>query len=202
MAIPLFDGFYDSINNIKDAVYAREYYAKLVEVLRRSNSNAHYFNRYPWQVKLVFDNLLAYAEETIESKEQPSLCMFSGDVDFYFLQKDIDKRLSALADQGCVIDILLANPPSNDAMYRWRRLAKMESVNVKKMSKYDEKLYHVWVYDDAFRLEEPHPQLKSNMTITDIKPERRAEFAFHDQAAASAVRAYFNKHFNASETLS
>lgn len=193
----LFDGLY---GNIQDAVSARKYYTKLVEVLRISNSGEHYFNRYPWQVRVVYDNLMTYAEKTVNNR-QPCLCMFFGDVDFYFLQEDIDKRLSALADKGCEIKILLTNPPSKKSLYRWEELTNKGNVTVKNMSVYRDNLYHLWVYDDAFRVEDPHPQLKPNMKITDISPERRAEFAFHDKRNADVVREYFNKQYDDATAL-
>lgn len=188
--------------SFKDAEFARDYYEKIVEIMRKSNGfPGHYFNHFPWQIGIVFDNLMKYAEDTAGEKSSP-ICMFSSDLDFDFLPSDFQERLVGLSQKGCELKIVLACPPQGDSLKKWQALKrKIHSGEIRNIAEYDEKMSHVWTYKDAYRWELPHPK-SAKEEITAVSPDRPARFAFHNESDANKVREYFDLIWNKATLLS
>lgn len=173
----------------------------ILKLMRLSDSNFHYYNHHPWQTKLVFDNLLDYAVESLKSTveeqgQKPEFCIFSSDLDLDFIEGEVfTGRLIELAKSGCCIRIVLAAKPVNQRHNEvWlelsRHLVEYQSPAIRYMREYSNQSNHLWVFGNAYRFEKAH-ELNAGFFTFDKRPDRPARFAFNEPGVAKAIREYF-----------
>lgn len=161
----------------------REVFRRYVELLRKSGQPDHFYNHFPWQTRIVADNILDFAlEGGLE------LDVFSSDFELY--SDGVYEKMSQLAARQVRVRLILAEYPQRDCLNAISKLSAQPNIRISYMRKYDEQLNHLWLAGTAYRFELPHP--KRTASLTDYQPEFPAQFAFHDKERSELVRSYWN----------
>jgi hypothetical protein len=165
----------------------KKYFRTIVELMRLSNSKAHFYNHFPWEARIVVQNILAFAEETGE----PLKIFASGFYEFYY--GEIYDKLVELGRNGHDIQIILAEHPDESDLPKWEAFGGQSNVSLRYMLEYDATLNHVWLAGTAYRYELPHPRFTEK--ATDTYPEVPARFAFHNNDEIGKAKQAWNKAF-------
>ena len=169
---------------------AREklFFGKFVEKMRRVPEPDHYYNHFPWQARIVVDNILTSAERNNEDVK-----IFLGDVNREFYGIDFFDRIREFAEKGCRFDIILAAPPEEKKLTAWHELAGIDGIRVRTKPEYSETLCHLVFSGSAYRIERPHGRLREGMEVTEVAPERNARFGFHENEYVRRLEAYWDQ---------
>jgi len=163
------------------------YFEKYVKKMRTSCIPDYDFNHYPWQWRIVVNEILAYAEENPQEEAK----IFLGDINLRFYGPSLLDRIKELVKKGCKFNIVLAESPDKNMMLLWQDLAKSEKVTVRMKPKYSNKLCHLVLVGTAYRIELPHDKFEGS--VTDDTPEQKARFGFYEREFAQRLEAYWHK---------
>ncbi len=169
-----------------DPLYeAKLKYRNLVNLMRGAKRRSFDANRFPWQTRIIIDELLDLAVN-----EHAHVEIFKGLSTGVFYQDRLRERCQTLVQHGGSARVIFSEHDQGDS--RWRDLAtKSEGkLQVLAMKAPDPELYHycLVVGEDAYRLEFPHPLWEGD--VTDVVPERPARFSFNDPELAQRIKKY------------
>lgn len=169
-------------------MYERLYFAKYVRKMRVSLTPDHDFNRFPWQSRIVVQELFNCADNNTRV-----IKIFLGDVKTEFYKSMLFENIKALSEKGINFDIVLAEPPLGQYVDIWRNLiiSCNNKVRVRYKKKYDEKSCHIILVGDNYRFELAHPRFEGE--VTDSYPERPAQFGFHEKSTATEIANYWTQ---------
>lgn len=142
------------------------------------------FNSYPFMSRIIAEELFAYSQE----RPKEEVKMFIGDVSSEFYGKNLlFDRVSELASQGIKFNIILAKPPVGECLLKWLNLMNkfQDRIIVRMKVEYSNRLCHLILVGDAYRMEAPHDDYEG--AVTDLFPTRPARFGFHDKPYAQSV---------------
>ena len=163
----------------------KEYFCRYVELLRKSDSTEHYFNHFPWQARIVIENILKDASDNCSD-----IHIFIGSFTEIYGKTVVDK-LKELAINERKIEIILGEGPSNSNLNALLELNNTHNITVRYMKEYDSKLNHLWLAGNAYRFELPHAKVRTKIIQT--SPECHAQFAFHNEEDARKVSKYWKE---------
>lgn len=177
----------------------QQYYCKIVELMRVTRIEDHYYNHYPWQTHIVFRNLLQFVRDKVQECKSaktdiPILYIFSSDIDLEFFDMEVADSLTNIYESGCKVDIVLAAPPVESKNYWLKLKDRLGKSCVRFMNKYDTQLNHLWLFENAYRWEALHPEFEGKKSL--FFPERPAHFAFNEKNTAEKIRQYFRTHID------
>lgn len=164
-----------------------EHFKEYVQLMRETATGRASYNRFPWQARIVVDEILNYAME----RDLP-LKIFTSDHDMQFYGEATFLRFVDLAVQGQDVQIVIAEPPKGASLDTWRRLAdRHDKISVRAKKRYDHKLCHFCLAGkETYRVERPHGPERGQ--VTPLSPECPARFAFNNRDEGQALSDYWN----------
>ncbi|MCD4830334.1 MAG: hypothetical protein K8R02_00840 [Anaerohalosphaeraceae bacterium] len=200
VSLDTLDGMIDSLKKTSEEMteFVLEGFKKFtlehVQKMRIAQEPAYDFNSYPFMSRIILEQLLKYAED----RPSGEVKMFIGDVrsEFYGEELLFD-RVRELAAKNISFNIILSKQPENEYLPRWRELIAKSpgSVSVRIRPEYEDRLSHLVLIGDSYRLEVPHTDYTGE--VTELLPLRPARFGFHDEAY---VREEVTKHWDKANT--
>lgn len=139
----------------------------------------HDYNSYPFICRVIIQELFAYAQENPEEKVK----IFTGDVKAEFYGDGwLFKEIRELAVKGVKFDIILAKPPTGDCLSSWQQLVKEcpGEISVRMHKTYSNRLQHLMLVGDSYRIEAPHDDYGGD--VTELAPKRPARYGFHESS--------------------
>lgn len=139
----------------------------------------HDYNSYPFVCQVIVQELFAYSQEHPEEEVK----IFTGDIKSEFYGDSwLLERIDELAGKGIKFDIILAKPPTGDCLSKWQLLMAGHpgAVNVRAHQKYNNKLRHLMLVGDSYRIEAPHQDYEG--PVNEVRPLRPARYGFHERS--------------------
>lgn len=190
-----FDKKVTDVPNSPDNLLMRRYYKFAVKLMRETNTAEHFYNHFPWQTEIVFDNLLGYAHEYMDRNkpDNATLRIFSSDTELNFLTTEKLDSIVDLNKKGCKLNIILASPPKKNKLEIWKKYNDLlDKQSIRMFKHYDETKNHLWLFENAYRWEKNHEDYTGKLR-DEVSPERPAQFAFNNEVEAGRIKEYFRK---------
>lgn len=177
---------------VMDPLYEKKSeYRKLVKLMRGAKWRSFDANRFPWQTRIIIDELLDLAVETRAHVE-----IFKGMSTRTFYGKGLHERCRKLVQREGTARVIFAEHDETDSFWRELRDEFKDRLQVLAMDEHDPDLYHYCLVQGpdgqqeewAYRLEFPHPRWEGG--VTDLAPERPARFSFNDPELARRIKKY------------